>query len=79
MKKVSRLEAEARRMQVGKRHRTVKLELRGAGLETWETLEKGAVKKGIDPDGLITLLIIHGHQRVEKVLATLVDLSMEVQ
>lgn len=79
MQKVSRLEMEARRMQAGKRHRAVKLDLRGAALETWEKLEKGAKQKGIDPDGLITLLLLHGHQQVEKALTTLKDLSVDAK
>jgi hypothetical protein len=77
MRKTSRLEMEAQRMQAGKRHRVVRLDLKGAALETWETLEKGARQKGIDPDGLVTLLLLHGHQRVEKVLAGLGELSVD--
>ena len=79
MQKNSRLEMEAQRMQAGKRHHAVKLDLSGTALETWEKLEKGAKAKGIDPDGLITLLLLHGHQRVEKALATLKDLSVDAK
>lgn len=79
MRKTSRLEREALRMQAGKRHRGLKVELRGSALEIWEALEHSAAKKGIEPDGLVTLLILHGHIQVDKALASLQDPAMDLQ
>jgi len=67
------LDKEALRLQAGGRRCRLTVELGGVALEGWEALVTRAQSKGVKPEGVLTLLLLHGGTRVERSLVKLPD------
>ena len=73
--KSSGLDKEALRLQAGGRRRRLMIDLGGVALEGWEALVTRAQGKGVKPEGVLTLLILHGGTQVERSLVKLPEPS----
>lgn len=77
MAKMHPIRREADRLVAGRRHRSFRVDVRGAALDLLEALEKLAALKGIDGSGLMSLLLLMGHRTVTSQLTAMPDQPAE--